>query len=405
MKRILRNSIWLIVGEGIWNLLLFLLLVAAAREFGVFAYGQFSYAYAIAAIIGILASFGFPLVLTRELVQTRNEKTFSTLLFFEMIFGACALTVLGGVAALVLWKSSAVVSTFLLLLVFFWASAMYRFIVAFFRARQRMEYEAISRIGAALLLFVVGMSILKLAPRVELLAAGYAGAGVVATVCILLIFHLRVHTIRFSVDREAWKAFFKLSWPVGLVVVFLSILGNTGSVMLGLFGQLAETGWYSAGYRIAGLAVIPAMLIGTSFYPVLSEYAVSSKEQLRVAFRRYIKVAVSLGILLSIIGFLSGSFLVNALYGEEFAPASLALRFLWGMVLLQFLYLPFHFLLLAAKQVRMLMMIMGGGVGMIVLLNIVLIPSLSLYGSAIASVVTYAVMTLTAGVFSIKKIL
>src|SRR3989338_2679615 len=193
MGTILRNSAFLFVGEGIRLLSIFLVLVAAARELGAFGYGQFSYAYALAGILGILATLGFPDVLVREIVQRREERLFSTLLLLQIGFGVLVLGVLGGAAALFLWgEDSVVAKSLLLLLVFFLAQAGIFSVGAFFRARQRMEQEAMVRGGGALLLLALGLAVLKFSPGVQQLAAAHPAPGVLAVAGTLLVFHVCV---------------------------------------------------------------------------------------------------------------------------------------------------------------------------------------------------------------------
>lgn len=406
MSAVIRNSASLFFAEGVWHLSLFILLVAAARELGAYAYGQFSYAYAVAAILGMFAAFGLPAVLIRELAQRQEEHTFPTLLSLQMTFGAFALGILGGASALFIWRGDPFVATaLLLLLVFFWTRAVLLFVAGFFRARQRMEYEAVIRVGAALLLLLAGMAILNINPGVQQLAAGYATAGVFALIFTLVFFHMLVRPLRFSVDWAAWKAFLKLAWPVGLTIVLGSVLGYVDSVMLGLFGQMTEVGWYSAAYRIAGLAVVPAAFIGVSFYPVLSQQAHSLSDHLRRTVRWHLISMAALGIPGSALGFFLGPFFIDLFYGEGFGPAGFALQLLMVMVLMQFFYLPFFFLLLAAHRTRFLLFVVGAGVAGNIALNAVLIPIFSLYGAAAASGVSYGLMALATGIFSFRRIL
>lgn len=406
MGTILRNSAFLFVGEGIRLLSIFLVLVAAARELGAFGYGQFSYAYALAGILGILATLGFPDVLVREIVQRREERLFSTLLLLQIGFGVLVLGVLGGAAALFLWgEDSVVAKSLLLLLVFFLAQAGIFSVGAFFRARQRMEQEAMVRGGGALLLLALGLAVLKFSPGVQQLAAAYAAAGILAVAGTLLVFHVRVRALRFHMDWPTWKEFLLLSWPVGITVVLGSVLGSVDSVMLGLFGQVQEVGWYNAGYRIASLAAVPAALVGASFFPVLSRGALLARGFLRPVFFRYLGAMVVLGVPVSAAGMALAPVVIDALYGQGFAPAAPALQLLFGAVLMQFFYLPFFFLLLAANRVHALLVVVGVATAGNILLNAFLIPPFSLYGAAAASAVSYAFMAGATGLVSFRKVL
>lgn len=406
MDTIIRNSISLFFAEGIRLLLAFVVLVVAARELGAFGYGQFSYAYALGAILGMFATLGLPNVLTRELVQRRGEDLFSPLLSLQIVFGTLVLGVLGATAALFLWGSDPVVAKSLLfLLVFFLAQAIFYSVAAFFHARQRMEQEGIIRVGVALLLLVVGLAVLATSPGAQQLAAGYALVGILAVAGMFFVFHVYVQPLRFSVRWSLWKEFLILSWPVGLTVVFGSVLGHVDSVMLGLFGQVTETGWYNAAYRIASLAVVPAALIGTSFSPVLSEAAASSGTFLKSIFSKYLLLMAAIGVPLSAAGVVSAPFVINFLYGQAFAPSAPALQLLFGMVLMQFFYLSFFFLLIASKKVRLLLVVAGAGVGGNIVLNALLIPPFSLYGAAAASILSYAFMAGATGFVSWKNVL
>ncbi len=134
---------------------------------------------------------------------------------------------------------------------------------------------------------------------------------------------------RFSVNRL--KPLVRLSLPLGVVTLLLSLNANVPRYMISHFRSIRELGIYSAlGYILTAGTMIVAAL-GQSATPRLAHYAAHSKNR---EFHRLSGRLILIGLALGTVGLLAavafGRQLVNLIYGFQYAQNQQLL--LWLMV-------------------------------------------------------------------------
>jgi O-antigen/teichoic acid export membrane protein len=72
-QTLLKNTFWIMLGEGLAKLFLFFNLIIITRYLGVEQYGKLSFALAFTAIFGIIIDFGFSTYITREISQNKSS--------------------------------------------------------------------------------------------------------------------------------------------------------------------------------------------------------------------------------------------------------------------------------------------------------------------------------------------
>ena len=153
---------------------------------------------------------------------------------------------------------------------------------AFFRAYQKMEYEAWIKIPFLLVLFFVGMIALFYFPSIESLSVSYLIASVVILALTVIFFSRRLHPISLRFDMGVMKHFLLLSWPLAFASVFNMIYIYIDSVFMGYWGMTQEIGWYNAAYKIVNFTTIPMFLVTDAFYPALSSLKETAKKTQKI---------------------------------------------------------------------------------------------------------------------------
>ena len=171
--------------------------------------------------------------------------------------------------------------------------------------------------------------------------------------------------------------------------------------MLGLLGQVTETGWYNAAFKVIGVSTIPASLIGLSFFPALSS-ALSDPQKLQRIWNYQMKAMIFLVVPIVVGGITLAPRIISFIYGADFSPSILAFQILLVSVGLMILYSPLAQALLIFNQQKKTLWIAPVGAGVNVLLNLILIPTYSLYGAAISTVFTYAVIFFLVFLYAVK---
>lgn len=193
-----------------------------------------------------------------------------------------------------------------------------------------------------------------------------------------------------------------MSWPLAFTALFGLLYTYIDSVMLGYFGQITETGWYNAAYRVAWMGYIFTGLAVTSFYPILSKAFQESKAALQKVWNYQMDTMIILAVPLVAGSIILAPRIIDFVYGSDFSASVLAFQILIVMVGILLLYAPFHQALIVANhQIKLFWTTLVGALVNIVL-NVLLIPKYSLYGSATATVITQFLIFFLFYIFTLK---
>jgi O-antigen/teichoic acid export membrane protein len=391
-QTIFKNTFWLAVAEGITRIFKLVLIVFVARILGATEYGKFTFALAFVTIFAIFSDFGLSDITIRELSQDgKKEKDYSAILSLKIILSLSMLAPIIG-SSFFITLDPTVQRVIWILAIYTVIDNFSGIIYAAIRARQKMQYESWGKITQALIVTAAGFFILFNFPSVENLSYSYLFASYITFIFILLFFHFKIFHLSIDWNINIWKKFLRLSWPLAFTAIFTLIYTSIDSIMMGYWGQITETGWYNAAYNIVTATLAPMTLISISFFPVLSKAFKESKEKLQNIWDYQMKLMIILAIPLVIGGIVLAPKIIDFIYDPSFAPSIFAFQIL--MIVAGFIYLsePFYRVLIASDQQKKIIFITLVGAMVNIILNFILIPRYSLYGAAIASVTTYAIL-------------
>ena len=249
-------------------------------------------------------------------------------------------------------------------------------------------------------------NIFKLAAIVALLALGFGVLGAAGgwTLAIVLtpflafyflekkvfpVFNTKVKAI--SVNKEL--LFF--SFPLIFAGLAGLITGWTDTLMLGYFSTTSDVGIYNTALPTAKLLSVGAGAFGAIFMPVVSElYARDRIEDLKSVYSTVTKWILSITLPLFLLMFLFSKELINILFGSEFVAGATALSILAFSYFISSLFGLSAPLLQSYGRTKI---IMGGsfaGAGANFGLNLLLIPIYGVKGAAIATGISFALMSI-----------
>jgi O-antigen/teichoic acid export membrane protein len=130
------------------------------------------------------------------------------------------------------------------------------------------------------------------------------------------------------------------------------------------------------------------------FLPQLAVNVKRDREKLQKIWDRYLKIVFFLAVPLVTAGMAMADPIISFVYGREFSPAVFAFQILIVMAGLLYLITTLSRLLLVADLQKKNFYITMLGALLNVFLNFILIPRYSLYGAAIATLITFIVMFL-----------
>lgn len=386
-QTILKNTFWLGLGEVIVKALKFLLLIYVARILGATDYGAFSFALAFVGLFAIVNAMGLRDIVIREFAKGKETDFYS--------LGSLKI-ILGIIFALIVFIGSFFITSDPLIRRIIWILALYTifdnliaFVNLLFRAREKMQYEALARILQALFVTGVGFLVIFRFPSIENLSYGYFVATLLALISVLLFFHFRIFPLKVEWRKDVWARYLVAAWPIALSAAFMAVYGEIDSVIMGSLNQVTEVGWYNAAFRVFGIAIIPISLITTSFYSTLSRVFNEGKEKFKKVLDDQVETLVFLTVPAIVGGIVLAPQIINFIYGEEYDPSILAFRIIVITLPVVVLASVFNQILVITNHQQKIIIITLVGAIVSIIANFVLIPQYSLYGAAIARVISF----------------
>jgi O-antigen/teichoic acid export membrane protein len=387
-QTVFKNTFWLGVASGVNKLLKFILFIYVARILGATEYGKFTFALSFVGLFVIFSDLGLSQIVTKELAREKEkEREFSAIISLKIILSIATL-ILILIGSFFITSDLNIQKVIWVLAVFILIESFSGIIFSFLQARQKMEYQSLASMIEALLATGAGIFMLFYFPSVQNLSYIYLFAALIVLISILFYFHFKIQKLSLSWDKPIWQRFLLMSWPLAVAGMASSICNQTDSIMLGYFKQITQTGWYNAAYRIVAVALIPMGLVGASIFPALSKSFGESKEKLQGVWNYFMELMIFFAIPLIIGGIVLAPKIIEFIYESSYLPSVLAFQILIIMVGIVFLYNPFYQILIISNQQKKLFLAVLAGALINVILNWILIPRFSLYGAAVATVIS-----------------
>lgn len=379
------------MGSKIATLALF---VVMARVLGEDGFGEFTFAFAIATIVTVLAGLGQDVVLTREVARDRHrlDALFWNTIALKLALGLPALVVavvLGAAAGL----DRDTILVVLVLGVAVLAELLTATSLAVFQAYERLAFVPVVLISQRLLTALAGIAALLAGADVVGVAAVYLGGAVVGLWLALALLVAKVARPRLELGAHDWWPLMRVALPIGLVGVFGTILFRVDAAMLGLYEPDPVVGDYGAAYRLFETTLFVSWSVGTAIYPVVSRLSRTSDPPVGLVYERALKLVLAPTLPLALAAAILAGPIVRLVYGGEFEEAVSALALLAPAIAL---YPVAHVAgTVVIAQDRQVPMAVAHGVVALqnVLGNLVLIPWLSLDGAALGTSISQALLT------------
>ena len=401
-QTIFKNTFWLTIAEVITQLLKIFLIIYVARVLGAEEYGKFSFALSFVCIIVIFAELGLPDIITREFSKNKDsEKEYSSIISLKLLLSMGAFLLMF-VSSFFITNEYSIRKSIWLLTGFILITSFINIFYAFFRARQRMEYEAFFKIFQYTVLTILSFIIIITIPSIENLSHGYFISNALILVILLIFFHFFIQPIKIHYNKNVWLKFTDFSWPLILGVSIGWIYISVSSVMLGYFGYHVENGWYSASYKVIGATVLSATLISRGFFPVLNIASQQSKETIQRIWNYQKELMIVFAFPLMVGGVVLAPKIINFFYDASFAPSVPAFQWLTFVFAIDFLYYPYALALIIFGQEKKAFLLTAIGLAINVILNLLLISRYVLQGVLLSNLISSAIVLVLAIFMTMK---
>ncbi|MFH1346854.1 MAG: flippase [Spirochaetota bacterium] len=388
-QTVVKNIAWLGISQLAGRLIRGLFIIFAARLLGATEYGVFSYALGLAGFFTLFADIGVNSILTKE-ISHKPEKAsqyFATSFWIKivlLIFTTLLLVFVAPYFSKI--ESAKTLLYFVALLTIF--DNIREFVNASFRAKEKMEFEALVNVLMNVAIAVIGAIVLFFSQTARAITISYVGSAGVGFLVAAFIAREEFRKIISAFDKNLIKPIISLALPIAIAGFLGVFMLNIDIVMLGWFRPAQEIGFYSAGQRIVQLLYMIPAIIASALFPALSR-AAGNKENQKVALimEKGMASIYTLAFPLVIGGIILAKPLMNFLYGNEYLPGVLTFQILLITILVIFPQTLLGNMVLAYdKQKKFAIFIAFASIGNIVF-NYLLIPKFGIVGSAAATVI------------------
>ena len=403
-RRVLRNTVFTVAGDAASKVGLFVLYAVIARSLGKDGFGDYTLAVSLAFFVRASA-LGIDLILSREVardLENAHGLMWETIVVklavgMAVLAGVVAYAAAGGysrelVVAVALIGVSNVIDVLALSL---HAVLKGRELMGPPAKALTLETTVIAGLGTVTLLAFDG---------------GLAALGVVYLIASLIgLAYIQVAMRRRGI-RPRRKGGTRGKWwlaraavPTGIAAFFGAALARLDAVILAAMTNDSGTvGLYGGAYRIFEATLFVNWAFGVAVYPMLSRLQRQSAS-LKRAFEVSTKAITAATMPLAGAMALFGPTIIEALLGSDFAGGGTATRILGGATVLYAIF-TVPALTVAGQDRQDLFPWMGGAaLAVNVALNVILIPSLSLNGSAIAMTAAQGVATALMFAFAVRQ--
>jgi len=389
IKRLAKNMGWLFIATVITRILSLVLIVYIARQLGDIDFGKFSFAKAFVQLFIVFSDFGLGILTIREVARDRTlaSKYLGNFSVLKIILSVFTFSLLYIATNILNYPRETSIVVYIIGLYFILTSFAELFRAIFF-ANERMEYSALLSVIEKLILLSLAVSVLYLGYGLITLVSAYLVAGIVYLLLNITFVIWKFAKPKFKIDLEFWLSSIKKAYPFALGTIISMIFLYIDVTMLSKMKGDQVVGWYSASFGlIYQTKIIPSVFL-RAIFPIMSRFFVNSSEYLKKTYEKSFKFLFGLGLPISVGGAILAKRIILLLYGQDYVHSIVAFKILiWAIV---FFYLNtffgYFFASLDKQVISTKFLAISAGVNIV--LNLILIPSMSYVGASIATVIS-----------------
>jgi len=392
-EKILRMVVGLFV--GIW----------VARYLGPDRFGLLSYAQAFVGLFAAVASLGLDGIVVRELVKHPHLETklLSTAFILKLIGAVLTLIFL---AVAVNFTSN---DTYTNMLVFIIASAVifksFNVIDLYFQAKVMSKYVVYANSMALLLSSAIKIYlVLNKAPLEAFAWMVLFDAIIMALGYLYWFWKIKkdFFILHLQMDWQLAKTLLSDSWPLIFSSIVVAIYMRIDQVMIKEMLDAEAVGNYAAAVRLSEAWYFIPMVISSSLFPAIINAKKISEELYYNRLQKLYDLMVMVAVVIAIPTTFLSSWIIALLYGKEYIEASSVLMIhIWAGVFVGLGVASSRWFIAENLQIHSLYRTLSGVI-INILLNYFLIPLFSIYGAAIATLISQIAASYLFNIFTDK---
>ncbi|MHB0999882.1 MAG: flippase [Armatimonadota bacterium] len=383
-----KNTIYSAV-SSFSNVLMVVIVIVAARILGDKAFGEFSFALAIATIFEMFIDLGFFTLITRNVARDKQltDTYLSNILGWKLILSVAAMALM--VVTINLLDSSPEARTASYIMGGSIILRTYKTTSqAFFQAYERFDLVVLTMYVERIGTLICCIGVLFLAKNVIAFSAAFAFWRIPDMVFAYWLLHKKVAPVRITLNRSIIKEIQLAALPFATYSIIMAIYNYIATLILTSTRSSEEVGWYNAGYKIyEGLYMFP-YLLSVVILPRLSKiYMENTDAHVSLANKvlRYQVIAV-LPITITI-GILAPQ-IIMLLFGKSYMPGVTPLRIMLAAAIFLFVNFILNTILISANREKIVLRTAVIGLIIMITSNAILVSGHGAMGAAYSVVIS-----------------
>jgi O-antigen/teichoic acid export membrane protein len=389
----LKKTSWLLFGRIVSDGLSFIFYITLARTYGEAGIGDYSFAFAMAALFSLGVEFGFRPLITRN-VARKPELVAKYRSNLVAVQAGLAIAIGMGLYVFSMFAAYSSQVYFLLILAFIGMSlrAIGLSFVAILEAMEAMDKSAILEVVARLAIVALGFTLVLAGARLQTVMISQVVGGIAYLGLAMYWVRQQFGPLTFKIDPGFIRTTLYAAMPFVGVSILYEVYARVDLIMLHHFIGEAETGQYAVAVRFVTTPLVLAFLIGVAMYPTLSRGSGRDSAEGKALFLSTLKWLGILGMAGAVMLITIGDRVVVVLFGQEFAGSGELVRWMAILFFIGFVRVPYDRLLLATNRERTQLRIQGLSVGLNLTANLFLIPKWGAFGAVWASILSELVL-------------
>lgn len=387
-------------GEKIVRMILtFFVGIYVVRYLGPEQFGLLGYAIGFVGLFSTISTLGLDGIVTRELVKSPDKKDLLLgTAFLLRIIGAVMSVSLLAVGLLITQDDSSTI-----ILMFIIASSTFfqsvGVIEYFFQSRVEAKYAVLAQFGSVLLTSSFKLFLILSGAPLIYFAFATSFEFLILSIGLLIIYRQRSFNL-FSWKFSKSLAFTLLSesWPLILSGMVVAIYVKIDQVLIKNIMGNEPNGFYTAAARLCEAWYFIPVAITNSLFPAVINAKQSSEVLYKSRLQKLYDIVTWLAVLIALPVTFYSEEIILFLLGERFLPsAPVFVIYIWAGVAV-FLGVASSRFLILENLTKLSFYRTAMGMVLNVILNLVLIPTYGIIGSAYATLISYSVATFSIGI-------
>lgn len=403
IKTIFSNMSWLMVSQIITSICAFVWTILITRYLGPSEYGIYGSAQSFSGLLVIIADLGVSSYVIRVISTdfTKEEyylrNCFTLTIFLSILYLVLVLFLL----KICGWDSY---MTFICIL-FVFENIIIRFSsIAYisFQAHEELKYQSIAKIITTIFSFLLILLVLLGDSGLTGVALAFLIANFISFIYIMIKLIKHFVKPKLVFNYSFYKKLIIGGIPFAFGSIFYLIYYSIDILMITQFIGTYETGLYNAAYKLISVLTLFYSIYTTAIYPVMVKLFEDDANLLNMSLIKSMKYLLAITVPIAVFTCLYSYDIIN-IYGPEYIKAGGVLNILVWTVCFLFVNGICSSVLYVSFKEYTVTKIFGIAAVFNVVLNLFLIPHYSLYGAAVATVLS-EILIFVLEMNSIRKI-